>query len=294
MPELPEVETMRRGIEPIVGRRVLQLRRPRTRLRSIAISPRLSDFRRRVEGARIAATARVGKRVVVELRPGPNRPGEAARGGNGRGVDRIVFEPRMTGLVLLANPPDDEHVRLVFELSGRSRRKLLFWDRRGLGVVRLLSPRRFDEECGPARIGPDALEIPAAVLCQRLAGNRRAVKVALLDQRAVAGIGNLYASEILHRVGIHPETRCCELRPGDWPKLHAAMREVLLEALRHQGSTLRDGTYRTAGNRPGGYQFCHRVYQRAGQPCLQCERESIVRIVQAQRSTFFCPRCQRR
>jgi formamidopyrimidine-DNA glycosylase len=294
MPELPEVETMRRGIEQIVGRRVLRLRRPRTRLRPIAISPRLSDFRRRVEGARIGATGRVGKRVVVELRPGANRPGEAARGGNGRGADRIVFEPRMTGLVLLADPPDEEHVRLVFELSGRPRRRLLFWDRRGLGVVRLLSPRRFEEECGPPRIGPDALEIPETVLRQRLEAGRRAVKVALLDQRAVAGIGNLYASEILHRIGIHPETRCCELGPGDWPRLHAAMREVLIEALRHQGSTLRDGTYRTAGNRPGGYQLCHRVYQRAGERCSQCGRERIVRIVQAQRSTFFCPACQKR
>jgi len=284
MPELPEVETMRRGIEPIVGRRVLRLNRPRTRLRPITISPRFSDVRRRVEGARIGAAQRVGKRVVLLL--------ESA--GSGREGDRIVFEPRMTGLLLLADPPDEEHVRLVFELSGRPRRKLLFWDRRGLGVVRLLSPRRFEEECGPQRIGPDALQIPATSLCRRLGSGRRAIKVALLDQRAVAGVGNLYASEILHRSGIHPETRCCDLKPGDWPRLHSSMCEVLSEALRHRGSTLRDGTYRLNGNEAGGYQSCHRVYQRSGEPCSQCGRDLIVRIVQAQRSTFFCPRCQKR
>ena len=145
---------------------------------------------------------------------------------------------------------------------------------------------------GPEKLGPDALEVSAERLRQRLARSRRAVKVALLDQRAVAGVGNLYASEILHRARIHPATPCNRLRPGDWVRVHAQMREVLLHAIELQGSTLSDGTYRTAENEPGGFQAWLRVYQRAGEPCLQCGKGSIVRIVQAQRSSFFCPVCQ--
>ncbi len=278
MPELPEVETMCRGIAPVVGSRIRGLRRPRSRLQPIEISPRLSDFRRRVVGRKIVAVARLGKRVVVEL----------------DSRDRIVFEPRMTGLVLLAHPPSEEHLRLVFELSGRRASRLLFWNRRGLGVVRLLSPRQFERNCGPEKLGPDAMEISPELLRERLGASRRAIKVALLDQRALAGIGNLYASEILHRVRIHPERTCDGLRPSQWRKLHAAMQEVLDEAIRHQGSTLRDGTYRVAKNRPGGFQLLHRVYQRAGQRCVQCEKAEILRIVLAQRATFFCPSCQKK
>ena len=287
MPELPEVETMCRGIAPIVGCRIRDLQRPKSRFQPIKIAPRITDFRRRVVGRSIVAVQRLGKRVVVVLDKKDSTPGETDAG------DRILFEPRMSGLVLLAKPPDWEHVRLVFELSGRRSRQLLFWNQRGLGVVRLVSPRLLRRDYGPEKLGPDALEISPEVLRERLASSRRAVKVALLDQKVLAGIGNLYASEILHRVGIHPEVACNRLRPGQWRKLHAATQEVLREAIRHQGSTLSDGTYRIARNQPGGYQLCHRVYQRSGQPCLRCGKAQIVRIVQAQRSTFFCPRCQK-
>jgi len=278
MPELPEVETMRRGIAAIVGSRIRDLRRPRSRLRPIQITPRSSDFRRRVVGKKSAGVGRVGKRVLVQLDSG----------------DSIVFEPRMTGRILLAEPPDTEHVRLIFDLSGGPVRQFLFWNLRGLGVVRLVSPRQFARLFGPDKLGPDALDISADALHERLGTSRRAIKVALLDQRAVAGIGNLYAAEILHRARLHPELRCDQLRPKEWKKLQAAMREVLDEAIRCQGSTLSDGTYRNARNEAGGYQHRHRVYQRAGQKCLECGRGKIVRIVQAQRSTFFCPSCQRR
>jgi formamidopyrimidine-DNA glycosylase len=278
MPELPEVETMRRCIAAVVGSRICDVRQPRSRLQSITIEPRLPTFRRRIVGRKIVALGRVGKRIVVELDSG----------------DRIVLEPRMSGLVLLNSPPDREHLRLVFQLSGRGPRQFLFWDQRGLGVARLVSPAEFDHHYGPARIGPDALVITAADLRERLGDGRRPIKVAFLDQKTLAGVGNLYASEILHRAGVHPQVPCSRLRPAQWAAIHAAMREILDEAIHHQGSTLRDGTYRIAHNEPGNYQLCHRVYQRAGEPCLQCGKGHIVRIVQAQRSTFFCPNCQRR
>jgi formamidopyrimidine-DNA glycosylase len=276
VPELPEVETMRRGILPIVGSRVRDVRRARCARRPILVAPRLDVFRRRAVGHSIRAVDRRGKRVVVRLDSG----------------DSIVFEPRMSGLVLLAAPPTSEHLRLRIALSGGKSDELLFWDRRGLGSVRLVSPGEFEELYGAKKLGPDALELSADALRDRLAASRRAIKVALLDQRALAGVGNLYASEILHLARIHPQKRCDHLRGPHWRRLHAAMREVLEAAIRHEGSTLADGTYRNALNEQGGYQSHHRAYDRAGRLCASCGRAQIQRIVQAQRSTFFCPRCQ--
>jgi formamidopyrimidine-DNA glycosylase len=277
MPELPEVETMRRGIEPVLGSRVVGVERPRSRLQSIAIVPRFDVFRRRIENRKIANVGRLGKRVVLELDSG----------------DRLVLEPRMSGLILLRNPPNETHLRLVFHLAGGKARQFLFWDQRGLGVASLLSREEYEKKLGPSKIGPDALTVSPETLRERFRKCRRPIKVALMDQKLLAGVGNLYASEILHRCRIHPARRCDRLRPKDWKAVHAAMQDVLADAIRHQGSTLRDGTYRIARNEPGNFQIRHRVYQRHGEICLQCEKREIVRIVQAQRSTFFCPLCQK-
>ncbi len=298
MPELPEVETMCRCIAGAVGGRIRDIGRPKSRLQSIIISPPLEKFRRRALGRTITAIRRVGKRVVLELddtgrgRPRPDsRP--KRQGTTEAGGDCIVLEPRMTGLVLLADPPDREHLRLIFQLSGSRAKHILFWDQRGLGVARFLSQAEFLRHYGPGRLGPDALTITVETLRQRLGSSRRPIKTALLDQQVLAGIGNLYASEILHLAGIHPAVPCRRVRGAQWSKLHAAMGQVLQAAIRHQGSTLRDGTYRIARNQSGDYQVYHRVYQRAGDLCLKCGTGQIVRIVQAQRSTFFCPTCQR-
>jgi formamidopyrimidine-DNA glycosylase len=277
MPELPEVETMRRGVLPTVGSRVTAVELPRCRRKPILIAPRLAAFRRRAVGARITAVERLGKRVVVRL------SGDLA----------IVFEPRMTGLVLLAAPPTPEHLRFRLRLAGGPAEELLYWDRRGLGSVQLFSAEELAQRYADGRLGPDALALSAAGLRERLAASRRPIKVALLDQRALAGVGNLYASEALHAARLHPALPCNILRPADWRRLHAALREVLETAIRYEGSTLSDGTYRNALNQSGGYQNHHRVYDRAGQPCPSCGRGRIERIVQAQRATFVCPRCQR-
>lgn len=281
MPELPEVETMRRGLTPVLGSRVADVIRPRCKLRPIEIAPRLAGFRRRVVGRSITRLGRIGKRVVIEL--GPNGKCE---------TDSIVIEPRMTGLVLLAEPPDREHLRFGLRFEAGPARELWFWDRRGLGSVRLLSPAEFAARYGLDRVGPDALAISAEELAARLAASRREIKVALLDQRAVAGIGNLYASEILHLAGVHPRRRCDRLRPAEWRAIHAATLEVLETAICYDGSTLGDGTYRNALNEAGNYQNHHRVYDRARQRCLRCASSTIERFVQAQRATFFCPGCQ--
>lgn len=277
MPELPEVETMRRGVEPAVGARIVAVEKVRCPRKPIAISPGLTSFRRRVEGAKIERTARAGKRVVLWTDRG----------------DAIVFEPRMTGLLLVDEPPDPLYSRFRLRLRGRRVPHITYWDRRGLGNVRLFSQQEFAERFSLDALGPDALDMTAELYRERLGQSKRAVKVALLDQRAVAGIGNLYASEILHLARIHPERPCVRITTRQWAAVAAAARAILETAIRYEGSTLSDGTYRNALNKEGGYQNEHRVYDKAGQRCPRCTRGVIARLVQAQRSTFYCPRCQR-
>lgn len=278
MPELPEVETMRRGILPIVGAAIERVARPPCRKKPIAITPRVADFSRRTRDRTIADVQRLGKRVVVVL-----------------GDDqRIVFEPRMTGLVLIDEPPNREHLRFDIQLDSPKHPHLYFWDRRGLGLVRLFRPAEFAKQFANGRLGPDALQISEPELRGVFAKLKSPVKVALLDQRRVAGIGNLYAAEILHLAQVHPATACCRLSPPQWSAIYQAMLKILRAAIRAEGSTLSDGTYRNALNQPGEYQNLHRVYDRAGQRCLTCRQADILRIVQAQRATFFCPHCQTR
>ncbi|MGD9634078.1 MAG: bifunctional DNA-formamidopyrimidine glycosylase/DNA-(apurinic or apyrimidinic site) lyase [Pirellulales bacterium] len=278
MPELPEVETMRRGVLGIVGGRIRDVERVACRRKPIAIAPRIDHFRRRAIGRTVRAVDRVGKRVVLRL----------------DSADSIVLEPRMTGLVLVADPPTQEHLRFRCQLSGSTTHELLYWDRRGLGNVRLFSPAEFDAAFGPDKLGPDALAMTAELFRTQLGGSRRAVKVAMLDQRAVAGIGNLYASEILHIAAIHPARRCDKVTRPQWQRIADATRAVLETAIRYEGSTLGDGTYRNALNQAGGYQNHHRVYDKAGEACPRCGSDAkIARIVQAQRSTFYCRTCQK-
>ena len=279
MPELPEVETMRRGVAGIVGSRIERVERPPCLRRPIALAPRFDRFAERLRGKRITGVGRRGKRLLIET----------------EGDQTVVIEARMTGLVSLAEPPTAEHVRLRWHLR-RGRRRiepLWFWDRRGLGTVRLLAAREV-EPWFQQRLGPDALEIEPDQLRAALSRSRRAIKVALLDQRAVAGIGNLYAAEILFVAGVDPRTRCDRLTGPQWSRVHRAISAVLREAIRYEGSTLSDGTYRNALSDPGGYQHHHRVYDRAGRACARCDSGTVRRIVQAQRSTFFCGVCQRR
>jgi formamidopyrimidine-DNA glycosylase len=276
MPELPEVETMRRGILSSVGCRVKTVALEPCACRPLTIFPAIGELQRRVKGQKILAVDRLGKRVVLRL----------------QSSDALIFEPRMTGLVLVADPPDVEHLRFRLDLTGGSLRSIWFWDRRGLGSIRLLSAEQIEQQLGRDKLGIDALAISAKELQAALGDSRRAIKVALLDQRAVAGVGNLYASEVLHRAKVHPAVSCDALTWSQWRKIHLQLLAVLEEAIRHEGSTLSDGTYRNALNQSGGYQNCHLVYDRAGEPCRSCRRGTIIRVVQAQRSTFLCERCQ--
>ncbi len=268
---------MRRGIAAIAGRQIASAERLKCQRRPINIQPRPATLARRIIGRKIEEVGRLGKRVVLKLDSG----------------DRLIFEPRMTGLVLVADPPTREHLRFRLDMADGPIPHIWYWDRRGLGSVRLLTKQQFADQLGSGRLGPDALALSPDELRNRLALSRRAIKVALLDQRAIAGIGNLYASEILHLARVHPAKRCDVLTRDQWAAIHLYMIEVLETAIRHEGSTLSDGTYRNALNQSGGYQNHHRVYDRAGKPCMSCGT-AIIRTIQAQRSTFFCPNCQLR
>lgn len=288
MPELPEVETMRRGILSIVGRKVTAVERTPCPRKPILVEPGLAAFRKRAVGRTVAAIDRIGKRVVIKLAPDASSPSSKQK--QDVGGESIILEPRMTGLVLLADPPSVEHLR--FRISLDDGRDVYYWDRRGLGSVRLMNEKELAARYEDGSLGPDALKIEPDDFRARLGRSKRAIKVALLDQKAVAGIGNLYASEMLFAAGIDPRKRCTAIKPDAWTRLFAAMRDVLETAVKYEGSTLGDGTYRNALNKEGGYQNHHRVYDREGTPCVICLKTPVRRIVQAQRATFFCPTCQ--
>lgn len=275
MPELPEVETMCRGIYPIIGQRVRSVSLPQCNYRPIQIRPKVAEIDARFAGRRIEAVTRLGKRVVIQT-----------------AEDSLILQPKMTGLVALDEPPDPDHVRLQIDFANRLR--LQFWDRRGLGTVEMMPTAELHERIVAGRLGPDALQITVEEFIARLRATSRPIKVALLDQKLLAGVGNLYASEMLFQARIDPKRAASKISRERLEVLHGAMLEILQLAIELEGSTLSDGTYRNAINDPGNYQNMHRVYDKAEQLCSQCSVTPIKRIVQAQRSTFYCPTCQKR
>ncbi len=269
---------MRRGISGAQGGRVVAARLNRCRKKPLSMSPSWRSIARRLKNQRICAVDRHGKRLIIRFDNNWS----------------MVIEPRMTGLVLVDEPPTTEHLRFELELAGSDCDRVAYWDRRGLGQVFLLDESGLEEYLSPARIGPDAIHITAEQLRDNLRHRRISIKVGLLDQKAVAGVGNIYASELLHLAGVDPRKACHRVTRAQWNAIHEKMLHVLQTAIEHEGSTLADGTYRNALNDPGNYQHQHRVYDRQGDFCPTCRRSIIRRIVQAQRSTFFCGSCQKR
>lgn len=279
MPELPEVETMVRGIRPhCEGRRIDAIGFPPCSRKPIKVTPDRNSIST-LAGQTLTRVGRLGKRAILEL----------------DSCSVLVVEPRMTGLLLVTAPPTTEHLRVIWHFGPATEphlaHELMFWDRRGLGTLALLTP---DQYAGlQRRLGPDALKMTPADWQNRLADTSRPIKVALLDQTIAAGIGNLYASEILHQAGISPKRPAKSLSRLRIEKMNQAVRHVLTEAIRLEGSTLNDGTYRNALNQDGSFQNYHRVYDREDELCPTCGQANIRRIVQAQRSTFYCPSCQK-
>ena len=278
MPELPEVETMVRGIrDSVVGSTVTAVTLPECSRKPISITPRFKSIQKRVCGTTIVSVDRLAKRVKLTLSSG----------------DLFVIEPRMTGLMLLTDAPTQDHLRFQWTLSlNNESHDLWFWDRRGLGTIRLYTAQEYSEQLGPRKLGPDALEMTPKLWRDQLQKTSRPLKVAMLDQKLVAGIGNLYASEILFRAKLSPQKPANQLSSAECTRLSNSTLSILRKAIQYEGSTLSDGTYRNALNRDGSYQNEHRVYMKKDTLCPRCHSSEIQRIVQAQRSTFFCPNCQ--
>ena len=273
MPELPEVETVRAQLErELVGKRILS---SRVSLPRLVVYPSPAAYRKGLAGRRVYAVRRRGKYLLLDL----GRAGE------------LVFHLGMTGSLLLSQPgrKRPRHTHLSFRLSDG--RELLYVDPRTFGVTALVPRGDYRPLPGLAGMGPEPLEdgFTPAMLAEKLRGRCR-LKAALLDQSRIAGLGNIYADEALHRASLHPLKRLDELTPGEAERLCRAIREVLEEALAEGGSSVSDYVD-LQGNR-GGFQERHRVYRRAGQPCPRCGT-SIERERVAGRSTYFCPRCQK-
>lgn len=268
---------MCRGIRSIVGRKIESVTKPRCKYRPISIQPTVPSIHRRLVNQKVEKISRLGKRVLIHA-----------------GGSALILQPKMTGLVSLEAPPDPDHVRLKISFSSSPKCELLFWDRRGLGTVELLKEDEIHNRIVAGKLGPDALDISLDDFYSRLRKTSRPIKVALLDQKLLAGVGNLYASEMLHASAIHPARPANKVTKAKTETLYNTMQQILLDAIAHEGSTLSDGTYRNALNDPGSYQNEHLVYDRAGKACPTCSKGEILRIVQAQRATFYCPKCQRK
>ncbi|HWI55808.1 MAG TPA: bifunctional DNA-formamidopyrimidine glycosylase/DNA-(apurinic or apyrimidinic site) lyase [Bacillota bacterium] len=282
MPELPEVEVLVRHLKPLLqGRKVREVEVHRPKVLAPTLPRR---FRQTVRGAEFVDVARRGKYLLFHLRaPKTSEP------------LLVVGHLGMTGRMYLLPPKAalPKHAAVVLELG---REQFVFEDTRYFG--RLTLDARSLERLGPE---PLAAEFTPEGFGQELQRSAQPVKVKLLDQSLVAGVGNIYASEALYRAGVSPRLAARRLKPQQVERLWGAIREVLAEAiecgstipLNFSGSGDRDGLFyfgRVAGA-PDFYEERLRVYDRANRPCSKCGTV-IKRMVQAARSTFYCPRCQ--
>lgn len=287
MPELPEVEIVRRGLEPaMAGARLtaVALRRPDLRF------PLPEGFAARLEGARIERLDRRGKYLVAPLSTGEalimhlGMSGRFTLGG---------ARPAAAGALYFAAPPDPRHDHVVFELaSGRRKTRLTYNDPRRFGFMDLAPASELDASRHFAGMGPEPLgdDFTPAGLSAVLAGRRTPLKSALLDQSVVAGVGNIYASEALFRARLSPRRLAASAVGARAHRLHGAVRAVLVEAIEAGGSTLRD--FAGSDGALGYFQHRFAVYDRAGEPCRVCGK-TVSRLVQSGRATFYCSACQR-
>jgi formamidopyrimidine-DNA glycosylase len=287
MPELPEVETVRRGLAPaMTGADITRVELRRADLRF----PFPERFAARLEGARVLDLARRGKYLVAALSTGESLIMHLGMTGRFTVEGPASSRP---GDFYFAAPPDAAHDHVIFELNGAGApRRIIFNDPRRFGFMDLAPTERLAasphfKDMGPEPLGPD---FTPAALAAGLAGRAAPLKAALLDQRLVAGLGNIYVCEALHRARLSPRRRAGSVGPAQAARLHEAVCAVLEEAISAGGSTLRD--FAAADGAAGAFQGDFRVYDRAGAPCPDCGRP-VQRIVQSGRSTFFCSACQR-
>jgi formamidopyrimidine-DNA glycosylase len=276
MPELPEVEHIVRALSrAVLGRRVLaaEIKLPR-----LLVGSSITSLKRKLRGARIDAISRRGKYILIEMDT----------------QEVLLVHLRMTGkfLCLGADGPLPPYTHVVFYLDDD--RRLVFCDMRQFGRMRLLTTKAFSALPQIEALAPEPLtdDFSLAYFLETLSKSRRSLKQLLLDQTRILGLGNIYASEALFLARISPLKAAQSLSKQRAWRLHQAIRDILQEAI-DAGSTLRIDLTDADGSYFGTTDRFWRVYERAGEPCVNCGAK-IRRVVQGGRSTYFCPRCQRR
>lgn len=279
MPELPEVETYVRELEPLLAGEIVAGVTVRWS-RSVAV-PTAAAFVNALQGKRFVEFDRRGKYMVFGL-----------TGDGSSKQQTLIVHLRMTGRLTVYPTPTapNKHTHVIFDL--RAGRQLHFQDSRKFGRLWLVD----HAETVLGKLGPEPLSEAFQVeeFGNRLSTRSASIKALLLDQAVVAGVGNIYADESLHLAAIHPARAGNTLTASEVTDLHAAIRTVLEQAIAGRGSSLGGSNiqnYQRPSGELGAFQSQHRVFQRTGQPCTTCG-EPVVRIVLAQRSTHFCPRCQ--
>ncbi|HSM12930.1 MAG TPA: bifunctional DNA-formamidopyrimidine glycosylase/DNA-(apurinic or apyrimidinic site) lyase [Thermoanaerobaculia bacterium] len=274
MPELPEVEVLRRSLEPcLLGRRI-----ERVEVRAPALREPLDrrSLRRRLEGRRVLALGRRSKYLKIEV----------------EGGSTLVVHLGMSGRLTLApaSSPPEAHEHLALRLDRGERLRLR--DPRRFGLAFAAPTAGLESDRHFRGLGREPLDPPltGSELAWLARGRSAPVKAFLMDASRVVGVGNIYASEALHRAGIHPERSVARIGRERWERLASAVVEVLESAIRQGGTTLNDFTD-GAGNE-GYFQVSLSVYDREGEPCRRCGR-AIRRRVQSNRSSYYCPGCQR-
>jgi formamidopyrimidine-DNA glycosylase len=271
VPELPEVETIVRDVHRAT--RGARIERVEVLRDDLIEGGSALEFRQCLEGMMIAGVTRRAKNIVFDL-----------------GADRLVVNLGMTGRLLVApaSAPLPSYLGVRFDLADG--RLLLYQDVRRFGRLECLPAERWAERDRALGYEPLSDEFTPRVLRDMAAKSRVAIKTWLMDQRRVVGVGNIYASEALFRARLDPRRLANTLTIPQAKRLHAAIQEVLREAIDFRGTTLLD--YRDASGEPGAFSRRLRVYDRKGEPCASCGK-LIERVVQGGRSTFFCARCQR-
>lgn len=283
MPELPEVETVRSGLAPVMEGQVIaraQVNRPDLRW------PFPPDMAARLTGARVLSLRRRSKYLLADLDRGETLLVHLGMSG------RMLVSGARVGQFVHDHPAPEKHDHVVIDMAGGAR--ITFNDPRRFGAMDLMATAGAEAHPLLAKLGPEPLGngFHETHLAAALAGRRTPIKAALLDQRIVAGLGNIYVCEALFRAGISPRRLAGSLGHRRIARLTGAIRAVLTEAIAAGGSSLRD--YRQADGELGYFQHAFDVYGREGAPCRKpgCDGR-IARLVQSARSSFHCPRCQR-
>lgn len=283
MPELPEVETVRRGLVPVMEGKVIaqaQVNRPDLRW------PLPLGMADRLTGARVTALRRRSKYILADLSTGESLLIHLGMSG------RMLVSGAMLGEFHHHHPAPAKHDHVVLDMEGGAR--VTFNDARRFGAMDLMATGTEDRHPLLAALGPEPLgnAFSESYLAERLQGRMTPIKSALLDQHLVAGLGNIYVCEVLFRARISPRRLAGNIGAARAARLVPIIRDVLAEAIEAGGSSLRD--YRQADGELGYFQHAFRVYGREGEPCVTpgCGG-TVARVVQSGRSSFYCPHCQR-